>query len=136
MRRLNFDFYPSLKSLIEGFNGIGYLNIELAAPECILSKYQLDSALDYRFKFTVTALIPVILLGIVSLVAILNSYPFQSVFWQVQKFLGRRDKISSELLYRHQNKMFVNCVQAYNTLLGMIYIILVNQSIALVLFQF
>ncbi|KAI9143272.1 hypothetical protein BKA69DRAFT_167776 [Paraphysoderma sedebokerense] len=91
--QLNFDFYPSLKSLIEGFNGIGYLNIELAAPECILSKYQLASALDYRFKFTVTALIPVILLGI--------------------------------------NKMFVNCVQAYNTLLGMIYIILVNQSIAL-----
>ncbi|KAI9136095.1 hypothetical protein BKA69DRAFT_1106188, partial [Paraphysoderma sedebokerense] len=127
----SLDFSPLLKQTFEMLSG-AHLNLELASPECVLSKYQLAPKFDLRYKLQFTLLLPLLIAAAVAPVAISNSYPILWVYRKLRSLLLRSSgEIDSRALKARQKDMFLLTLQTYNMILNIIYIVLVSQSLTI-----
>ncbi|KAI9140380.1 hypothetical protein BKA69DRAFT_1080729 [Paraphysoderma sedebokerense] len=77
------EFSPILRSTLQILT-VSQFNVEMSAPECLLTKAHITDTYDLRLKFQFSLIFPVLLLGLCSLIAIVNSYPIVWCFNQIK----------------------------------------------------
>ncbi|KAI9136092.1 hypothetical protein BKA69DRAFT_154614 [Paraphysoderma sedebokerense] len=128
---VSLDFSPALKQTFELLGG-AHLNLELASPECVLSKYQFGPKFDLRYKLQFTLLLPLFIAAAIAPVAIFNSYPAIWLYRRLRDLVLRTSsEIDSRALKARQKDMFLLTVQTFNMILNIIYIVLVSQSLTI-----
>ncbi|KAI9140376.1 hypothetical protein BKA69DRAFT_526092 [Paraphysoderma sedebokerense] len=135
------EFSPILRSTLQILT-VSQFNVEISAPECLLTKAHITDTYDIRFKFTFSLILPALLLGLCSLIAIVNSYP---IIWFCNRVIGavagvfqsmrgrKTSKFCSpkEEMIARQSRSVLQSLQIFNMLLGIIYIMLVNYSLTI-----
>ncbi|KAI9136862.1 hypothetical protein BKA69DRAFT_78336 [Paraphysoderma sedebokerense] len=130
VRELQLNWTTEFQAVMNSLSFVN-LNIELVSPECLIQ----DESINYTFKMKVTLLLPVIFIGILAIIAIMNS----SLMRKARSAIGatssfylryqykRPDKLTE---WRAQTELYYLLLRGFHALLIFLYVTVTSKTLS------